>query len=173
MKAVTLCPSGSYNHWGSRFLCPAYRVDNLRQFFRFLPKKVIDAHVEQYHLDKYAKKIYFRPFMGFVILTLTREKKGTLRKLQSMTKNKIVKVLTGMEQVSLSRLSAYINSLKHRNPHPTHKNTGGEIRKPADQRGEKTTPNIRHHMDDNPANSSPKRYTAAGAKETSSEWVSE
>jgi hypothetical protein len=85
-------------------------MDKLCQFFGFLPKKVIDAHAEQHHLDKYAKKIYFRPFIGLVALTLVGEKL-TLRELQSMTKNKNAKSFDSIEPVALSSLSNYINRL--------------------------------------------------------------
>ncbi|MGQ9723633.1 MAG: hypothetical protein ACUVXA_20220 [Candidatus Jordarchaeum sp.] len=50
-------------------------MDKLCQFFGFLPKNVIDAHAEQYHLDRYAKKIHFRHFIELAVLTLIGEKK--------------------------------------------------------------------------------------------------
>lgn len=111
MKTVAPCSGDSHNHQWCELLRSVYRMDKLCQFFGFLPKNVIDAHAEQHHLDKYAKKIYFRPFIGLAALTLIGEKKVTLRELQSMTKNRSAKRFTGMEPVALSSLSDYINSL--------------------------------------------------------------
>jgi len=111
MKTVASRPRDSHNHRWCELLRSVYRMDKLCQFFGFLPKNVIDAHAEQYHLDRYAKKIYFRHFIELAALTLIGEKKVTLRELQSTTKNRRAKRFTGMEPVALSSLSDYINSL--------------------------------------------------------------
>lgn len=74
METDTPCLMNSSRQW-LRLLRSVYRVDKLRQFFVFLPKEVIDACVEQHHLDKYAKKIRFRPFTAFMVFTFFREKR--------------------------------------------------------------------------------------------------
>ncbi|MGC8912273.1 MAG: IS4 family transposase [Nitrososphaeria archaeon] len=108
-KTVTLRHDGNYR-W-NQILRSVYRIDQIRQFFGFLPKNMVDALVERYKLDRYAKNIYFWSFLGLIIFTNIEGKKMTLHEAQSMTKNARAKMFTGIEPVALSSLSDYINKL--------------------------------------------------------------
>ncbi len=75
MKTVASYTRTSHNHRWCKLLRSVYRMDGLCQFFGFFPKNVVDAHAEQYHLDRYAKKIHFRPFIELAIFTFIGEKR--------------------------------------------------------------------------------------------------
>ena len=62
---------------GTKFFS-VYGIDQIRQFFGFLPKNMVDALVERYKLDKYAKNIYFWSFIGLIIFTHIEGKNMTL-----------------------------------------------------------------------------------------------
>lgn len=147
MKTVASRPRDSHNHRWCELLRSVYRMDKLCQFFGFLPKNVIDAHAEQYHLDRYAKKIYFRHFIELAASPSSGKKGDTTRTPIHDQKQESEKVHRHGTSRPLQPVRLH-KQLGHRSPRQAHKNAGGEIRKPADEKGEKTIQNIRHHVDD-------------------------